>query len=88
MPERRNNWARIHSRSRTVKRLTGRSGPTILSIGLVGVVWISLPQLETSILSLAPDNLVRVILLTVPLGMLAAFGGSILYGRQACGSTT
>ena len=60
---------------------------TILSIGLVGVVWISLPQLETSILSLAPDNLVRVILLTVPPGMLAAFGGSILYGRQACGSS-
>lgn len=56
---------------------------SILSIGLVSVVWISLPWLESSILSLAPDNLLRVILLTVPLGMLAAFGGSILYGRQA-----
>jgi O-antigen/teichoic acid export membrane protein len=55
----------------------------VLSIALVGAVWIFLPQLEGSILSLAPDNLVRVILLTVPLGMLSAFGGSILYGRQA-----
>ncbi len=55
----------------------------ILSVGLVGIVWFSLPALETSILRLAPDSLLRVILLTVPLGVLTAFGGAILYGRQA-----
>jgi len=55
----------------------------VLSFALVGVAWIFLPQLEASIWRLAPDNLVRVILLTVPLAMLAAFAGSILYGRQA-----
>jgi stage V sporulation protein B len=55
----------------------------VLSVGLLSVVWLSLPALESSILRLAPDNLVRVILLTVPLGLLSAFGASILYGRQA-----
>jgi O-antigen/teichoic acid export membrane protein len=55
----------------------------VLSVLLVGVVWFSLPVLETSILRAAPDNLVRVILLAVPLGILTTFGGSLLYGRQA-----
>jgi O-antigen/teichoic acid export membrane protein len=55
----------------------------LLSLALVGIVWFSLPVLESSILHLAPDNLARVILFTVPLGLLSAFGGALLYGRQA-----
>ncbi|MGA2513483.1 MAG: polysaccharide biosynthesis C-terminal domain-containing protein [Candidatus Limnocylindrales bacterium] len=55
----------------------------VLSVVLVGVVWFSLPVLESSILRAAPENLVKVVLLTVPFGILASFGGSILYGRQA-----
>lgn len=56
-----------------------------VSVVLVGVVWIVLPELEHSILSAAQghDLLLRAILLTVPLSILSAFGGSILYGRQA-----
>jgi O-antigen/teichoic acid export membrane protein len=54
----------------------------ILSVLLVGVVWISLPWLETTFLRAAPDELARVILATVPMSMLATFGGSLLYGRQ------
>lgn len=55
----------------------------ILSVVLVGLVWVALPELEASILRAAPDHMLRVILVTVPLGMLASFGGTILYGRQA-----
>jgi O-antigen/teichoic acid export membrane protein len=54
----------------------------ILSLVLIGIVWVSLPWLETSFLRAAPDDLARVILVTVPTGMLASFGGTILYGRQ------
>ena len=46
----------------------------VLSVLLVGVVWFSLPVLETSILRAAPDNLVRVLLLAVPLGTLLGQG--------------
>jgi O-antigen/teichoic acid export membrane protein len=55
----------------------------ILSGLLVGIVWLSLPWLETSFLRAAPDDLARVILITVPTGMLATFGGTLLYGRQS-----
>jgi len=55
----------------------------ILSALMIAVVWFALPLLETSILRAAPDNLLRVVLLTVPAGMLASFGGAILYGRHA-----
>jgi O-antigen/teichoic acid export membrane protein len=55
----------------------------ILSIVIVTVTWFSLPLLESSILRAAPDNLLRVILLTVPVGILATFWGTILYGRHA-----
>lgn len=57
----------------------------VLSVILVAIVWFSLPPLETSILKGARhyDHLLRLILLTVPVGMLATFGGTILYGRQA-----
>lgn len=52
---------------------------------LVGVVWFALPALENSILSAARghDDYLRAIALVVPLGILSAFGGAILYGRQA-----
>ena len=55
----------------------------VLSTIMIGVVWFALPVLESSILRAAPDNLLRVVLLTVPAGMLASFGGGILYGRHA-----
>jgi O-antigen/teichoic acid export membrane protein len=55
----------------------------LLSMILVGVVWFSLPVLESSILRAAPDNLLRVVVLTVPVGIMASFGGAILYGRHA-----
>jgi O-antigen/teichoic acid export membrane protein len=54
----------------------------VLSGLLVGIIWISLPALENSFLRAAPDDLARVILITVPMGMLATFGGTLLYGRQ------
>ena len=56
-----------------------------VSAVLVGIVWLVLPALETSILSAAKghDDLLRAITLVVPLGILSAFGGAILYGRQA-----
>ena len=49
------------------------------------VVWIALPVFETSILSGAAgyDDMLRLILVTIPFSFLTAFGGSILYGRQA-----
>ena len=57
----------------------------VLSVVLLGIAWFSLPALELSILKAARDNdtLLRVIILVVPLGILSAFGGAILYGRQA-----
>lgn len=55
----------------------------ILSVALVGIVWVSLPWLETTFLRAAPDELARVILITVPVSMAATFGGALLYGRQA-----
>lgn len=56
----------------------------VLSVVLVGIVWFALPWLEQSFLKAAEhqDILLRVMLLTLPLGMLASFGGTLLYGRQ------
>ena len=56
----------------------------VLSVVLVGIVWFALPSLERSFLKAAAqqDDLLRVMLLTLPLGMLASFGGTLLYGRQ------
>jgi O-antigen/teichoic acid export membrane protein len=57
----------------------------VISVVLVAVVWVMLPVLEGSVLRAASlnDDLLRLILLSVPLGTLSAFGGSILYGRMA-----
>ena len=57
----------------------------LLSIVLIGVVWFALPALESSFMGAARghDDMLRVIIFTLPLGMLAAFGGTILYGRQS-----
>lgn len=55
----------------------------VLSTVMIVVVWFGLPVLEASVLRAAPDNLLRVVLLTVPAGMIASFGGAILYGRHA-----
>jgi len=56
----------------------------VLSVLLIAAVWVALPSLESSVLSALKghDTLARVILVTLPLGILASFGGSILYGRQ------
>ena len=59
----------------------------VLSAIMIVVVWVSLPVLEKSILRAAPDNLLRVVLLTIPAGMIASFGGSILYGRRGHGGS-
>jgi O-antigen/teichoic acid export membrane protein len=57
----------------------------VVSIVLVALVWVWLPGLEKSFLSAADgyDLYLRAIVLVVPLSILSAFGGSILYGRQA-----
>jgi O-antigen/teichoic acid export membrane protein len=57
----------------------------VVSAVLVAIVWLVLPALEKSILSAAQshDDLLRAIVVVVPLGILSAFGGAILYGRQA-----
>lgn len=55
-----------------------------LSVVLIAIVWLALPGLETSFLSAlnGHDVVARVMLLSLPLSVLTAFGGSILYGRQ------
>ena len=57
----------------------------VLSIFIIGVVWLALPMLESSFLGAARghDDMLRVIIITLPLGLLAAFGSTILYGRQS-----
>jgi O-antigen/teichoic acid export membrane protein len=54
----------------------------VFSLALVALVWLLLPVLERTLFHAAPDTLLRVILFTVPLSILSAFGVSILYGRQ------
>lgn len=54
----------------------------IIASAIVGVVWVSLPFLEQSVLRAAPDHLARAMLIVVPCSLLASFGGMILYGRQ------
>ena len=56
----------------------------VLSILLISIVWLSLPVLESSVLSAVAkhDTLARVILVTLPMSILVTFGASILYGRQ------
>ena len=50
--------------------------------GLFALVWVLLPVLERSLFHAAPDNLLRIVLLTLPLATLSALGVGILYGRQ------
>jgi O-antigen/teichoic acid export membrane protein len=56
----------------------------LISVVLVAASWMALPFLEQSLLRAVAhdDYLARVMLLTLPLGMLATFCGTILYGRQ------
>ena len=53
------------------------------SVVIVGTTLVLLPFLETNVLRAAPPELLRLVLITVPISCLATFGGSILYGRQA-----
>jgi O-antigen/teichoic acid export membrane protein len=48
----------------------------------IAVLWFALPLLERSILSAAPDDMLRLILIAIPTGMVASFAGTILYGRH------
>ncbi len=62
----------------------------VISAGLIALMWVTLPWLETNFLSGAPkgvgidtaDRMLRLILITVPAGMIATFAGTILYGRH------
>ncbi len=62
----------------------------VISTVSIGLLWLTLPWLEKSIFSAvaqgvgaaAGDNLLRLILIAVPAGMLASFAGTILYGRH------
>ena len=55
----------------------------LYSVTVVATTLAFLPVLESTVLKAAPPDLVRLVLLTLPISALAAFGGSILYGRQA-----
>ncbi len=55
----------------------------VYSIAIFATAIVLLPVLEGSILKAAPPELLRLVLLTLPVSALAACGGSILYGRQA-----
>jgi O-antigen/teichoic acid export membrane protein len=62
----------------------------VISAALIALMWVTLPWLETNFLSGAPakvgtataDQMLRLILITVPAGMIATFAGTILYGRH------
>ncbi len=62
----------------------------VISTFVIGLLWLTLPFLEKSILSAVGqdvgaatgDNLLRLILVAVPASVLAAFVGTILYGRH------
>ena len=70
--------------------LTALMFVVVISIAVVAVLWVTLPWREQSIFSapiekLGPttgDQMLRLILITVPAGMLATFVGTILYGRH------
>ena len=53
-----------------------------VSVVVVGVALLALPSLEQNVLRVAPDDLLRVALLALPLRLVATLGGSVLYGRQ------
>jgi len=55
----------------------------LFTLVVVSTTLLLLPVLEATVLKAAPAGLVRLVLLTLPISALAAFGGSILYGRQA-----
>jgi O-antigen/teichoic acid export membrane protein len=54
----------------------------VISTLSISLLWLALPWLEKSILSDAPDDMLRLMLISVPASMLAAFVGTILYGRH------
>jgi len=54
----------------------------LISAVSISVLWLALPVLEKSILSDAPDDLLRVILIALPATIVSGFVGTILYGRH------
>ncbi|HEX7490555.1 MAG TPA: polysaccharide biosynthesis C-terminal domain-containing protein [Candidatus Limnocylindrales bacterium] len=70
--------------------LTSLMFVAVISVFVVALLWVTLPFLEKSIFSvpierLGPgtgDQMLRLILITIPAGMLATFVGTILYGRH------
>ncbi len=55
---------------------------TVLSVLLVGATLLALPFLETNVLQAAPDELLRLAIITIPFQFLASFAGATLIGRQ------
>lgn len=54
----------------------------ILSVLLVGAALLALPWLEQSVLKAAPDELLRLAMLSIPFQLLGTFAGATLVGRQ------
>jgi O-antigen/teichoic acid export membrane protein len=68
----------------------GTVSVAVISIVVVAALWVSLPWLEQSIFSVpveklgqgTGDQMLRVVLIAVPVGMLGTFVGTILYARH------
>jgi len=80
------------ARGGSVRRMFATSTAFALGISavVIAILWLTLPALEKNILSSAPgylgsakgDEMLRLIMLAVPAGMITSFVGSILYGRH------
>ena len=70
------------ARLRDLERHTLTIGLPV-SATLVVLTLVALPVLEKTVLRTAPDDLLRLALLVVPLRLIATLAGSVLYGRQA-----
>jgi O-antigen/teichoic acid export membrane protein len=57
-----------------------------VSAVVIGAALLALPVLEQNVLRVAPDDLLRLALLALPLRLVATLGGSVLYGRQRYGA--
>jgi O-antigen/teichoic acid export membrane protein len=53
-----------------------------VSAVVIGATLLALPVLEKTVLKVAPDDLLRLALLALPLRLVATLAGSVLYGRQ------
>ena len=63
-------------------QLTGLLLSGVLSIILLGGTLLLLPWLATNVLQAAPEDLLRLAMITIPFQLVAAFAGAVLIGRQ------